>query len=480
MIPVFLALTGLFTVECIFLGREAFRRDRTCTDWPLIILLFRILTISLTPALLAALSGDYSSYLFGYDLDVWCRGIWMDVVFFAIFLITVRHKARSAIMSRTAVFFREFPAPVGFMLAILTIGGVLYFALEGPWTSAGYEAAGMLVRTDLGSAAITVGGIQNTVYRIVIVPSLCILLFYFPKPPSPTVLLITPLLGIFFGLATLRAISSGARGTVLELALTVTACWFAAGRRVKPIALAIVTVGLLLLFSDAIKDYRQTAQSYVGLPLMKKVSLVIRDWDAAGGPVERDRWFSRTMSRLDSVQDGGILADRTDQTGDFAGFRPFEGSLLALIPRYFWHEKPEPMSDNGQITGLPWYRVMSLRGQPWNNGSVSVAGIAYWQFGWVGIILTAFIDGLFFSCLSAIARRGGSLGLFVFLAYGCLTHFRLTVGLDEMIYALVQIIVPILIIQSCNRLVCRVAINSTGFGPMQSPLAAQSVTWKNS
>jgi hypothetical protein len=91
---------------------------------------------------------------------------------------------------------------------------------------------------------------------------------------------------------------------------------------------------------------------------------------------------------------------------------------------------------------------MSYRDEPWNNGSVSVAGVAYWQFGWLGVVVTAITGAAIFRALSTIAVRGGIVGLYLLVVFCMMTHFRIPVGIDESILVLVQLILPVLALRA--------------------------------
>jgi hypothetical protein len=88
---------------------------------------------------------------------------------------------------------------------------------------------------------------------------------------------------------------------------------------------------------------------------------------------------------------------------------------------------------------------MAYRGEPQNNGGVSTSGIAYWQFGLLGVLLTALLGAVVFRVLSALFMRGGAVGLFFFLSFCMMTHFRIPVGMDETLFAAGQVVVPLLI-----------------------------------
>jgi hypothetical protein len=85
---------------------------------------------------------------------------------------------------------------------------------------------------------------------------------------------------------------------------------------------------------------------------------------------------------------GGLILLQSQGEGA-AGWTPFLGALLALVPRYVLPEKPVPGSADGQYSGHP-SRIaaahMEFSGDAGNVG-VSAAAVAVWELGYLGIVL---------------------------------------------------------------------------------------------
>ena len=453
----FLILIGWIALLGFYLSRQCWRSWRgDRADSILIIVIYAHFVWSLFPAIAADAIRELDVFTFGYPLSVWSRGLLLDTVFFSVFLIMLKYMRKRAIFEKWASRLRSTPSPVGFLTWILLLAACLYLLMEGPWTGVGYEGAGRYIQDDLSSADVTVGGVQLTIYRCILVPALCVLLFYVARSRVPKWLYYLGAVGLVYAVA--DSVASGARGRVVEVFFAISNCLLIAGYRRKALIYLTVSVAFLVLFSAAFLTFRANAEQHADESVMAKSESIYQVWSQDTPNYGASLWLTTFLIRLDSVQNAGILADQTFKSGKFATYRPFVGSLLAWAPRYFWPQKPLPLSIDGTVAGLPWYLVMSYRDEPWNNGSVSVAGVAYWQFGWLGVVVTAITGAAIFRALSTIAVRGGIVGLYLLVVFCMMTHFRIPVGIDESILVVVQLILPVLAlravyihyISSCN------------------------------
>jgi len=151
------------------------------------------------------------------------------------------------------------------------------------------------------------------------------------------------------------------------------------------------------------------------------------------------------VARQDDTTSGGVLAYYTQMSGDFVGFKPYIGVLTAAIPRYFWVNKPVPLSMNDSVMGTPWYVVGMLRGEPTVSFGASPGGISYWQFWWVGVVVAGFFNGVLLSMISRAFLWGGPYGLFLYIVYATQIWFVLVGGMDKLLQVL-QIMVPFMLL----------------------------------
>ncbi len=99
--------------------------------------------------------------------------------------------------------------------------------------------------------------------------------------------------------------------------------------------------------------------------------------------------FDQLTAKYDSISYGGVLIEAWGP--GYAGFKPYIGSILSLVPRIIIPDKPVPGSINSSYLGTPQRlvpnRIGSYSSQAVNVG-VSPVAISVWQNGYVaGIIL---------------------------------------------------------------------------------------------
>jgi hypothetical protein len=104
--------------------------------------------------------------------------------------------------------------------------------------------------------------------------------------------------------------------------------------------------------------------------------------------------FQELFIKFDSISPGAILL-KFDGPGK-GGLMPYVGSVLAIIPRYIYPEKPFPGSKDGTASGDPARYVPRLAGifSESLNVGVSTVAITIWQFGYIGIILFILMNWL--------------------------------------------------------------------------------------
>ena len=100
-----------------------------------------------------------------------------------------------------------------------------------------------------------------------------------------------------------------------------------------------------------------------------------------------DAYLMELVLKLNSIHDGAVLVTLSGM--NFAGLKPYEGSLLAFVPRALFPNKPIPGSFNNTLTGIPARYTASLKGlnPEISNLGISASGISIWQLGIPGLIL---------------------------------------------------------------------------------------------
>jgi hypothetical protein len=186
---------------------------RRSSDSILVIVIYAHFVWSLFPAIVADAAGQLDVFTFGYPSGRVVSRASVGHRFFSVFVVTLKHIRKRAIFERWAARLRGTPAPVGFLTWILFLSGCFYLLMEGPWTGVGYEGAGRYIRDDLSSVDVTVGGVQLTIYRCILVPALCVLLFYAAKSRVPKWLYYLGAIALAYAVA--DSVASGARGRVV-------------------------------------------------------------------------------------------------------------------------------------------------------------------------------------------------------------------------------------------------------------------------
>ncbi len=93
------------------------------------------------------------------------------------------------------------------------------------------------------------------------------------------------------------------------------------------------------------------------------------------------------LMKFDSISAGALLL-RVEGVGA-AGWAPFEGAVLALIPRVVYPGKPVPGSRTGDLRGHPSRIAARAEGGDPNSSNVGVSpsAVALWELGIVGVVL---------------------------------------------------------------------------------------------
>ena len=152
----------------------------------------------------------------------------------------------------------------------------------------------------------------------------------------------------------------------------------------------ILRVGAVLaltaVFGGAVSVVVGSSRTQADLTLEEVVSQSLDEigtGSSGTGPVQAV--LGGLVTKFDSISWGASLVETFG--AESAGLRPYEGVLVALIPRQFLSSKPVPGSADGTYQGHPSRLAVFSSSDPSNNVQVSPAAIAIWQLGYWGIIL---------------------------------------------------------------------------------------------
>src|SRR5437660_4972498 len=170
----FTVLVVILTGEGVYLAKEflvVWRRNPQ--DVPLLFVLASTFVVSLPPAYYVLWSGRFEVFQFGYPLSTWCFGLILEIGFFVVFIAILRLKRRSLLLESVARSLAQLPRSAQFLVPLALFSGIAYGLLWGTWSTSGYEAAGKYIQNGLSGPELAVNGIQSTIFRSVLFPSVC-------------------------------------------------------------------------------------------------------------------------------------------------------------------------------------------------------------------------------------------------------------------------------------------------------------------
>src|SRR6266480_2224302 len=94
----------------------------------------------------------------------------------------------------------------------------------------------------------------------------------------------------------------------------------------QALAMCLGTLFFLTVFRDSIRECRTKANAYKDLSLVQKALTIYRIWASEQHAVGSQDWNDSILTRLDAVQDEGILSWYMDALDNLAGGRPSVGS----------------------------------------------------------------------------------------------------------------------------------------------------------
>ena len=266
-------------------------------------------------------------------------------------------------------------------------------------------------------------------------PTMIFLIFYVESRRTRAVLVSLAL--IYFGLSIL----TGTRASII-FPLFVIAFWaYFNGVRIKKIAfLCFTALVFISVIGGDIQDYR--AQT-IGVSNKQHVAeTIINSLDVEFTFSRFKRNIEGFIYRIDVVQIGGLFAEYVVETGNI-GLALYKGIIFQPIPRYFYPNKPLVNSIDGTPFGNPAFIAGNLRSGHWHNSSsLSVSSICYWEFGWIGVVISGLLSGALIRYLSVRLIKSGIIGQILFL-HLCFTTYNLLTKPSSILNWLILYFVPI-------------------------------------
>ncbi|MCI5217804.1 MAG: hypothetical protein D3914_01085 [Candidatus Electrothrix sp. LOE2] len=139
---------------------------------------------------------------------------------------------------------------------------------------------------------------------------------------------------------------------------------------------------------------------------------------------------------------------RMRERGAEASIYPIWSSLQGIIPRYFWPDKPEPSSVNGDIHSMGMYLMMNeITGQWWNMCEFPEGLHAYWEFGFLGIVILSIIPAAYVVFVANYFSRFGFLSIpFLLITFKPWGYTSPKLWVSEIIFQIYSIIIPALVL----------------------------------
>lgn len=228
------------------------------------------------------------------------------------------------------------------------------------------------------------------------------------------------------GITALHGISTG----VLEEALIPIGVLFVVRwlftRRIS-VTVAACVIGLILFLSPVKGEYRQQlrlddSSGAAEMSSLARASLWIKQaatyWtETFAGSRNLEEATASATSRTDFIHQVAYIHSMTPSEIPYQYGRTYSYFAVALIPRALWPGKPQAGSANGFFAIS--YGLLTEEGAKTTTFGMSLLGEAFINFGWLGVILVMFVQGLAISVLERIfgSLKSGAGGQAVFIAF---------------------------------------------------------------
>lgn len=270
-------------------------------------------------------------------------------------------------------------------------------------------------------------------------------------------------------------ITSGVRGRIVwAVSLLLLAGIFNRQRKVIAISLiiSILFIPIFAVLGD--KDTRGAMVSSASQSEIYSLVLEAGVKNIRNSEEMVDAFLESFSWRAQGVRNSVTLYRDYEYGG--GGFNTYLGSLLAFIPRGIWPEKPMLGSLDHTEFESAMYKVMLLGyGEPGTMGPFLASAHAYWEGGWIWLVMAGLITGFFwnfvFRCCSRLPDIIAAVVIFTFgaalLIDGLLT---MLLPLYSFIIRIWLSLLPLLIIYLTIRLIT-IASAKHAAGPEKEKLS---------
>lgn len=304
-----------------------------------------------------------------------------------------------------------------FLIFIGMVSFLGHFALDSEALSEGFGSAG---------AVITDRNVRTSIFSGLLGP------FGALAMPCAAALLAVSLLGenkdlktwiyiryftyLFLFLVIVFGFTMGARGQLLTVGIILCAIYWIFYDRKKVFNILLYVAIFGILSSPVILTYKAQKDLYLNLSFIDRIENIANIFFDSRSDFHILDSLERIIYRYDGVHNGGNLALYALET-HYVHLIPYINTFYAVIPRFFWPEKPQPKSVDGKGATTPNLITGVVSGRPWMTTSVSPSAIAFWQFGFIGVFLVAFVQSFFISILEKFIFRKDRPELFMFFYF---------------------------------------------------------------
>lgn len=381
------------------------------------LIFFNILTTEFIPPFYSFIFDVYPDFIFLLRKDSISYGVLLSGCYWLIFIAALHFiSANKLTVSLSGKIANQLPTkifkPVLITLAFLSFLGA--YSLDQRTLEEGFASVkGMFEGRNVRSSLLTgllgpFGGLANASAAALIAASLM------QENIKSTFWMCLRIITWFFLISTvIFGFTMGARGKLLSVAVLASIIfWLFYGKR-KVIYMFIILLIVGIIISPVIMIYKSKTNLYVGVSTLERIQNIFYVYEHEARFTEAFDAIEGIIFRYDGIHNGGNLAIYSTESEN-PYFKPYLTSILGMIPRYFWPDKPQPKSVDGTASTTPNIMTGVVSGRPWLMTSVTPSAVAFWQFNLIGILIIPLFQAWISSALISVSDRYGRPELFLF------------------------------------------------------------------
>ena len=217
-------------------------------------------------------------------------------------------------------------------------------------------------------------------------------------------------------LISLQTLSSGVRGRVVTITIVMTIIGYINNRKAPlyfGLAIMMLLTSMFTFLGGPMRSIYFSADNDVS-----RFDLLITIYDAAKGSTnivnqygEADsRFLFKLAQRAQAPRNSIVLYDQFD-SGKSAGFLPIVSAVYLPIPRVIWENKRPAGSASSDNYGSATYLVRNIGhgAYEYNMGPYLTSAHAYWEGGWLWLIMVAIVTAGFLRTVLSWAEKKKSI-----------------------------------------------------------------------